>query len=71
MVFYNLFSLYELVKDGVNGYTFEDAEGLCRILMDSLNKFPNGNLGKFKTGIEEFQRNTWDINWDNVLLPNL
>lgn len=63
------FSLDELVRDGENGNTFEDAEQLGQQIKSWFEGFPNNEeqnqkTQKYKENIQTFFHQKWESNWD-------
>jgi beta-1,4-mannosyltransferase len=59
----------ELVKDGENGVTFENAEELAALLARLFDPRRKRELEKLKEGAMKEMENRWDENWDKVAAP--
>lgn len=73
-----LFSLPELVEDGVNGRIFESSQELCEQLWSLLHKLPEsgqcgphsyGDLASYSRSLKG--RTRWQENWKKHALPAL
>jgi beta-1,4-mannosyltransferase len=62
-----------LVQHGKNGYVFSNPQVLCEQIRTLLAGYPSHNqiIGKFRRNNLQFRENTWNINWDNNLWPEL
>lgn len=65
------YSLDELVQKDVNGFVFDTAEELSEQLLSAFKSFPNDQktLKKFCQNVDKFRERTWDISWDEIVLP--
>eukprot|EP00037_Helgoeca_nana_P011710 m.105259 g.105259 ORF g.105259 m.105259 type:complete len:481 (-) comp21003_c0_seq1:67-1509(-) len=63
--------LHELVKDGINGVTFDTSAQLGVQIVDLLRGFPNNTqqLDKLRTGLKAFRENGWERNWTAEAAP--
>lgn len=61
--------LDELVRDGVNGLTFQTAEQLAEQFEVLLTSFPRtARLNELRESLAGMQWGTWSDNWDRVVL---
>lgn len=68
---YDYGCLGELVKDGVNGFTFTTREKLTDILYNMLIKFPEDLtvLEACRDNIREFKKAKWSDTWSEAAIP--
>ena len=62
-------SIGELVKEGVNGCGFEDAEQLTEVLRRLLGMAGEDELAKLKEGAVQEGALRWDEEWNRVVAP--
>ncbi|KAJ0058447.1 hypothetical protein NL108_014625 [Boleophthalmus pectinirostris] len=64
--------LHELVKHDENGLIFKDSHELAQQLQTLLSDFPSaleGKLASFRTNLRLNRGQSWDLNWDQNVLP--
>ncbi|KAJ3267695.1 hypothetical protein HK104_005700, partial [Borealophlyctis nickersoniae] len=66
----------ELIQHGENGLIFHTAEELCEQLVslfELFEGFPNSSatLSTLRAGTESFQKQRWESNWQDNVLPHL
>lgn len=61
----------ELVKDGYNGYTFENSEQLGQIIFQTLQGFPwdTSKIDLLRSNLESFKKRNWRTEWQIAALP--
>jgi len=69
---YNFECLDELVKHGQNGLCFDNSDELSKQFVTLLKKFPNNEkLSNMRENVKEFQKRSWQDNWNENILPLL
>jgi beta-1,4-mannosyltransferase len=63
--------LNELVRDGVNGLSFDTADELSAQIVGLFRGFPSSTpqLDLFRTALGAFREDGWEKNWAEVAAP--
>lgn len=73
----NFACLFELVKDGINGFVFNDAEQLNQQITSALKGFPwteaegsdDNVLLKMRANLQSFKEEKWHDTWSQIAFP--